>query len=102
MSRHELFIYWRCDRADAAAALAATAQMQAALLAQHAVLRARLYQRVEADVAQVTVMESYSAAAGIDASLQAAVEAAAVKALARWQQGQRHLERFEELPSDRG
>ena len=76
--------------------------MQATLQSQHPKVRSRLYQRVEADVAQVTVMESYAAADGIDAHLQAAVEAAAIKALARWQQGPRHLERFDEVPSDRG
>lgn len=101
MSRPELFIYWRCDRATEAEALKAAAQMQTALRAQHPGLQARLYRRTETTAEYSTLMETYAVAgAAFDPAVVAAIDAAAATALGRWCQGQRHVERFETVSVD--
>ncbi|MEO7243597.1 MAG: DUF4936 family protein, partial [Rubrivivax sp.] len=61
----ELFVYWRCDAAQAGAVLAAACAMQRALHAQWPALEARLLVRTSAAPGELTVMETYATAAGI-------------------------------------
>ena len=94
----ELFVYYRVAADHAAQAGAAALAMQAQLQRVHPQLRMRLLRRPEAVDGQQTWMETYATDAsatpeGIDAQLQAAIEAAAV-ALQPWIAGPRHTEVF--------
>ncbi len=100
----ELFIYWHVPAAQADAAGAAAAAMQARLRARHKGLSARLYRRAEAPgdkraltgTPTRTLMETYAhAGTGVGPDLQAAIEAEAATALAAWCGGGRHVEVFE-------
>ena len=92
----ELFIYYRVRASDAAAALRAVQRLQADLRARHPQLRTRLLQRPETDQDLQTWMETYAtetSVGGIDAALQADIEASAAALLALIQ-GARHTEVF--------
>ncbi|MEW6703584.1 MAG: DUF4936 family protein [Pseudomonadota bacterium] len=100
-----LFIYYRLAEADLPAACAAVRQAQQALCARHAGLVAGLLQAPAPSAAgERTVMETYVMdaqvnAQGVDAALQAAVEATLCAALKPWlAHRQRHLEVFVDLP----
>jgi Domain of unknown function (DUF4936) len=88
-----LFVYWKVDAAAAPAAIARAHAAQAGLRAQWPALEARLWRRDDA-APQVTVMETYAAAGGIEAADQARIEAAMAPALAGVGAGTRHVEAF--------
>ena len=86
-----IYVYYRIAQADLDAVREKVLALQARLCADHAGLRAELLRRPEAAEGQLTLMEIYVCEQGIDAALQAAIEAAASYAgLA----GQRHVEAF--------
>jgi len=90
----ELFVYYRVRELDAVSARATVLGMQADL--SHPQLHARLLTRSEPDIGTQTWMETYALAAGpgIDADLQALIEASALP-LARLIDGARHVEAFD-------
>mgnify|MGYP001766004705 CR=1 FL=1 len=92
MSR-SLFVYWKVDAAAAPAAIAQAQAAQAGLRAQWPGLEARLWRRDDT-APQVTVMETYAAAGGIEAADQVLIEAALAQALAGLGSGARHVEVF--------
>jgi hypothetical protein len=93
----ELFIYWRAKASDAAAVLAAAAQMQAGLRLRWPDLSARLYRRAELTDEAITLMETYAVVgADLDASLQGEIERAA-SVLRPWCVGLRHVEVFDAM-----
>jgi hypothetical protein len=86
-----IYVYYRIAQADLDAVREKVLALQARLCADHAGLRAELLRRPEAAEGQLTLMEIYVCEQGIDAALQAAIEAAASYAgLA----GPRHVEAF--------
>jgi hypothetical protein len=86
-----IYVYYRIAQADLGAVRDKVLALQASLCADHAGLRAELLRRPEAAEGQLTLMETYACGHGIDAALQAAIEAAASQAgLA----GPRHVEAF--------
>jgi Domain of unknown function (DUF4936) len=94
----ELYIYYRVDPANAAAAQAAVTGLQSQLRKRHPALTARLLHRPETTDGRQTWMETYSTdalldAAGVGAALQAAIEAGAA-AYAHLIDGTRHTEVF--------
>ena len=92
----ELFVYYRVRPSDAAAALAATQQLQARLRERYPELRTRLLRRPDTDHELQTWMETYATEpphAGVSAEMQAGIEAEA-RALASLIQGERHIEVF--------
>lgn len=95
MSR-ELYVYYRVAAADAGAAQAAVAALFAQLRRDHPALSARLLRRPPADApAEQTWMEVYAQpGAGVDAALQARIEAAAHATLGALVRGERHAEVF--------
>lgn len=93
----ELFVYYRIRKADAVAAREAVSGMQSELRLSQTGLRARLFTRQSVDGGLQTWMETYSLAGGkqgIDADLEAAIEAAAA-AWSHLVDGTRHVEAFE-------
>ena len=99
----ELFVYYGVPQGAAAAALAAVVGAQAALRAAHPGLVARLLRRSEAATQPETWMETYALPGsidGIDMTLQAGIEAAAAP-LRRLLDGNRHVEAFEVLMSEK-
>ena len=86
MPRH--FVYYRVPQAALHDAVAALRPLHAALPDAIELLR-----RPEMKQGLVTVMEIYT----LDAAAAAAYETAATAALARWLDGQRHVEIFESL-----
>jgi len=102
--RRQLFVYWRCAGADAAAALAAARSLQSTLRDRHPGLRCALYLRSDATTPEATLMETYALDAalrpgGLDAALQQAIDEAAVAAMGAWQRGVRHVEVFDAVES---
>ena len=94
----ELFVYYRVAPATAGEAHAAATAMQSALRTAHAGLQARLLRRDNGPADAETWMEAYalpSSLNGVDAALQATIEAAAAAALAVFIDGARHVEAFE-------
>lgn len=95
----ELFVYWRLERHDRAAAQHAMQQFQATLEADWPGLVARLYERADDDGSgQATLMETYARDGGIPPGLQADIVAVGTQAAARWCRGPRHVEVFDALP----
>jgi hypothetical protein len=103
----ELYIYYRVAEAHAASAHAAVIAMQADLRRAHPQLRTRLLRRADTVGEPQTWMETYAVDAtgaggasstdaphGIGATLQAAIELAAL-ALQPWLASPRHVEAFE-------
>ena len=90
----ELFIYYRVRSAQARAAKTVVQDLHAALRAQRPGLTARLLCRAEgaADAPQ-TWMETYAIDGGVDAALQARIEALA-QPLLPLIDGARHTESF--------
>jgi hypothetical protein len=72
-----LYVYYRVPEPALAATVAAVRALQAALIAQHAGLRAEVLRRPELRDGEVTLMETYAAATGISPALQAAITEAA-------------------------
>ncbi|NDG38827.1 MAG: DUF4936 family protein [Betaproteobacteria bacterium] len=92
-----LYVYYRVDQADFAAVQLAALSLQSTLCRDHPGLQAELLRRPDLRDGQATLMETYAQADGVDAALAQAIEAAAIKSLARWLKGPRHCERFEPL-----
>ncbi len=95
-----LFVYWRCDAADSAEALRDAAAWLAAARRDHPGLTTRLYRRDDPTRSRVTVMETYSAARGIDPALDTVLVTAAATALGRYALDGRHVERFDAVDDD--
>ncbi len=88
-----LYIYWRCEAARVAQAVAAVQALQRDLRARHPALQAGLHRRADDDAAgAVTLMETYAAGPALD--LLRAVQAETQAALAGWALGPRHVECF--------
>lgn len=98
----QLFIYWKTDAGNTAAAAAGMAAFQRALLERHAGLVASLYRRAGDTGDNVTLMETYACPGSIAAGLQAEIVAASARASAGWCRGERHVEVFDELHADAG
>ena len=97
-SVRELFVYYRAKVAAEATVRAAAEAMQSRLCAEHSALIARLLRRPEPQDGCHTWMETYAtdpapAPEGIDAPLQAAIDAAAAD-LQPLLAGPRHTEVF--------
>ena len=90
----QLFVYYRVNQADLDRALTAARTAQAALISGHADLTAALWRRPDVRDQQVTVMETYSAPAGLGPALAADIERQA-EAGAAWRCGERHCEWFD-------
>lgn len=95
----ELFVYYRVSVANAGAARVAVLGFQARLHSLHPELSARLLCRPGTVDGRHTWMETYAtdprrAPEGVDAQLQAAIEAEATAALQPWLDGPRHTEVF--------
>ena len=92
----ELFVYYRVDGSDAGAARRAVGVMHDRMRRAHPGLDARLLTRAGDGSSMQTWMETYAlpgSAHGVDASVEAAIEAAA----ADWREllaGPRHVEAF--------
>lgn len=96
---HELYVYYRVGRADAASTLPQIEHLLDGLRRSHAGLRARLLRRAQGGVGEEeTWMEVYTHPGGITTGLQAAIEAAA-RGVAGARLGQRRVEVFEPLTS---
>ena len=100
-----LFIYYRIAGPACAAACRAVQAAQQALCARHPGLVAELLQAsAPAATGETTLMETYAmdarvSVAGVDAALQAAIEAELVRALQPWAPAAaRHTEVFVDLP----
>lgn len=94
----ELFIYYRIDLADGAAAQRAVADFQERLRGRYPWLRARLLRRPQATDGQETWMETYSAdpamnLGGVTPEVATEIEHAAL-ALVPYLRGPRHTEIF--------
>ena len=72
-----LFVYYRVPEPALTSTVAAVRMMQAALAAAHPGLRTDLLRRPELRDGEVTLMETYTAAAGISPALEAAITRAA-------------------------
>lgn len=87
-----LYVYYRVPESALAATVMAVRTMQATLTAAHPGLQAALLRRPELRDGDVTLMETYAAAAGVSPAVQAAIEQAA-SALPQ----PRHTESFDAL-----
>lgn len=99
----ELYVYYRVRAADAALAAVEVEALHAALRAAIPGLVARLLRRPDESGERQTWMETYAfdaarQAAGVDASMQARIEAEAARRLTRID-GPRHVEVFLECAS---
>ena len=91
----EVFVYFKVAKTQAPMVAQAVRAMQGALRAEQSGLSTRLLIRNEEDSKeQATLMEIYTHERGIDASLQAEIDASASHALRPWLVGQRHVEVF--------
>jgi hypothetical protein len=102
LGTRQLFVYWRVDSADTAAALQALRDWQRSLRAQHPALRIQLYLRGDTRAGEATVMESYALDAprpspGIDTALQRRIEREGNAAVQQLLRGTRHVEVFDAL-----
>lgn len=93
-----LYVYYRVPPAALAQTVAVVRTMQARLRAAHPGLATELLRRPPQAGAEVTLMEVYSAEAGVDAPLQAVIAAAAAALPGAAGQAARQVEVFE--PSD--
>ncbi len=91
----QLFIYWRVGVAELPQARRTMLELQQRLCREHGDLQAWLLLRDEdASTAEATLMETYAAPHGIDASLQRQIETLCDAATAVWRRGPRHTEVF--------
>jgi hypothetical protein len=90
----EIYVYYRAPEAAAEAVLAAFARLQRALDTTPPGLEARLLRRPELVEGEQTWMEIYRCEDGVDAALEAHIEAAASAAFDGVSIGARHRERF--------
>lgn len=95
-TRRELYVYYRVAEPHWRAAADAVIAWQRRLCQARSGLETRLLRRPDPRDDQVTLMETYACADGIDATLHAEL-ARGAPALQRWLCGERHLERFDPL-----
>ncbi len=88
-----LFVWFRVAPEHEVAAVAALGELHAQWVLQG--LRCELLRRAEDKAAVVTLMETYRAADGVDASWQERIQREANAGLAPWLIGPRHIEVFE-------
>jgi len=88
-----LFVYYRVDEADLAAALPAVHAFHEELRAEHPALQFTLMRRPGASDGQVTLMESCQCPGALPAGLRARLLHGPA-ALRPWLHGERHLEEF--------
>jgi hypothetical protein len=94
---HELFVYYRVQRAHWRDAVEAVERFQQRLRQSHAGLVARVLRRPQPSDEMITLMETYALdGGGVDLVLEAEIERNA-SALRPWLIGDRHCERFEVL-----
>lgn len=96
-SGRALYIYWRIGPGREAEALALLARLQARLVIDEPGLQARHLQREDSSPT-VTVMEIYARPGGVDAGLQARIDATLRPALQACCDGSRHVEVFVDVP----
>jgi hypothetical protein len=97
LAARELYVYWKLPRAQAHGALEAVRAFQEDLCTAHPGLQARVVQRADDTGPLATLMEVYtraSAPGGVDAAVQADIEARAAAALTGLDAGPRHVEVF--------
>ena len=90
----QVFVYYRVQARDAAAAIAAVRMFQNDLLALMPGLNCTLSRRADDSGEQLTLMETYTNAEGVGAAWQRDIEQRAHDALAAWIVGERHVEVF--------
>ncbi len=90
-----LYVYYRVPSAALAGTVADVHAMQSQLRATHPGLLTELLRRPPQAGADVTLMEVYAAPGGVDAGLQAAINAAAAGLQGAAGQAPRHVEVFE-------
>lgn len=90
----QIYVYYRVQPADVAAATAAVRQLQAELMSALPGLRCSLSQRVESGAELLTLMETYAHPTGLADAWPRELEGRATLLLARWTVGVRHVERF--------
>jgi quinol monooxygenase YgiN len=89
-----LFIYFRVERGDETAVVAAVRELHAAWRVALPGLRCELLRRA-GHRGDVTLMETYGCAGGISAEWQQRIEREAQARLEPWLAGERHVEVFE-------
>lgn len=95
MTARAVYVYYRVRAEDAHAAVAAARGLHARWRREYAGLACALMRREdEREPAFVTLMEIFSAPAGVPREQQAAIESASHAALAPWLVGERHAEVF--------
>jgi len=97
MAQHpaeRLYVYYRIDPNDLAALQAAVLYLQLGLRRAHPGLQAELLRRPDLRDGQMTMMETYALAQGVNAGLAQTIESAATESLSQWLKGPRHSERF--------
>jgi hypothetical protein len=95
-ARRELYVYYRVAEPQWRDAADAVMAWQRQLCRARSGLAARLLRRPDPRDGQVTLMEAYVRADGIDAALQAEL-ARGAPALQSWLCGERHVEHFDPL-----
>jgi quinol monooxygenase YgiN len=93
VSSRRLFIYFRVERENEAAAVAAVRELHAAWHFEMPGLRCELLRRAEQS-GDVTLMETYSHSAGVGMALQERIEREAAMRLSQCLVGERHVEVF--------
>ena len=97
MAQHlaeRLYVYYRIDPTDLAVVQAAVLGLQLTLCRAHPGLQAELLRRPDLRDGQMTLMETYALAQGVNAILAQTIESAAAESLSQWLKGPRHSERF--------
>ena len=92
-----LYVYYRVALVDLAVAQSGALGLQSSLRLAHPGLQMELLRRPDFRDGQVTLMETYAHAEGVDEALAQAIEAAAVEFLSPWLKSPRHCECFEPL-----
>jgi hypothetical protein len=102
MADRRLFVYYKLPAATARVAGEAARAAQRALCERLDGLQAELLRRpFVAGLPEATLMETYARPGGIDAAMQAAIEAMLAAALAPWLAGgARHVEVFEPFTAE--
>lgn len=90
----ELYVYYRAPVSAYDALVGAVSDAQRGLEARHPGLQARLLRRPDVQEGQATWMEIYRHPQGVDAALEAQIDAALRPALQDLGAGERHVERF--------
>jgi Domain of unknown function (DUF4936) len=90
-----LYVYYRVPRRDAAAVVQAVRELQRQWHAVHPDLQCELLRRDDDSATDdITVMETYSAAAGVSPDWQVRIDSEASTLLAAWPCSARHVEVF--------